>query len=79
MAAACVLLLFCGSIANAAERPNVIILLADDLASKDLGCYGGPVKTPVLDSLAARVVVRPSGELESFLIDLKSIRLVPKG
>ncbi|HIF31708.1 MAG TPA: arylsulfatase, partial [Planctomycetaceae bacterium] len=32
------------------------MLLADDLGSKDLGCYGGPVKTPVLDSLAARGV-----------------------
>jgi arylsulfatase A-like enzyme len=39
-----------------AQRPNVVILLADDLGSKDLGCYGGPVKTPVLDSLAARGV-----------------------
>ncbi|MEE2934460.1 MAG: sulfatase-like hydrolase/transferase [Planctomycetota bacterium] len=38
------------------KRPNVVILLADDLGSGDLGCYGGPVKTPVLDSLAARGV-----------------------
>ena len=37
-------------------KPNVVILLADDLGSKDLGCYGGPVKTPVLDNLAARGV-----------------------
>ena len=36
--------------------PNVVILLADDLGSKDIGCYGGPVKTPVLDKLAAKGV-----------------------
>ena len=38
------------------SKPNVVILLADDLGSKDLGCYSGPVKTPVLDNLAARGV-----------------------
>jgi len=41
---------------QAASKPNVVILLADDLGSKDIGCYGGPVKTPVLDGLAARGV-----------------------
>lgn len=38
------------------KRPNVVLLLADDLGSKDIGCYGGPVHTPALDKLAARGV-----------------------
>jgi len=41
---------------SAAERPNVVLLLADDLGYKDLGCDGGPVKTPTLDGLAANGV-----------------------
>ena len=30
------------------SRTNVIVMLADDLGSQDLGCDGGPVKTPAL-------------------------------
>ena len=40
----------------AGKAPNVVLLLADDLGSKDIGCYGGPVKTPALDKLAANGV-----------------------
>ncbi|MBT5599048.1 MAG: sulfatase-like hydrolase/transferase, partial [Planctomycetaceae bacterium] len=35
------------------KQPNVVTLLVDDLGYRDIGCYGGPVKTPVLDKLAA--------------------------
>ena len=46
------LLLVCSSFSKE-KRPNVITLLVDDLGYRDIGCYGGPVKTPVLDKLAA--------------------------
>ena len=36
----------------AAERPNIIFIMADDLGYSDLGCYGGEIETPNLDRLA---------------------------
>ncbi len=34
------------------EKPNVIVILADDLGFSDIGCYGGEIQTPNLDRLA---------------------------
>ena len=42
------------SLAFAADRPNVVIILADDMGYGDLGCYGHPTfKTPRIDRMAA--------------------------
>jgi arylsulfatase A-like enzyme len=37
---------------HATERPNVLLILADDLGFSDLGCYGSEIATPHLDALA---------------------------
>ena len=39
--------------AQAADRPNVIFILADDAGFSDVGCFGSEIETPNLDALAA--------------------------
>lgn len=35
-----------------ATRPNIVVILADDMGFSDIGCYGGEIRTPHLDALA---------------------------
>lgn len=37
-----------------AARPNILLIVADDMGYSDLGCFGGEIETPNLDALAAR-------------------------
>ncbi len=39
--------------APARNKPNIILIMADDMGYSDIGCYGGEVRTPNLDKLAA--------------------------
>ena len=41
-----------GCAALSATRPNVVVVLVDDVGFSDLGCYGGEIPTPNLDRLA---------------------------
>ena len=34
------------------QKPNIILIMADDIGFSDLGCYGGEINTPNIDSLA---------------------------
>lgn len=37
-------------------RPNIVIILVDDMGYSDIGCFGGEIETPNIDSLAAHGV-----------------------
>ena len=58
--AACLMLALGSMTAGAADangpRPNILVILADDMGYSDLGCYGSEIATPNLDRLAANSV-----------------------
>lgn len=40
----------------AQERPNIVLIMVDDMGFSDIGCFGGEIETPNLDKLAAQGV-----------------------
>ncbi|MFZ5831425.1 MAG: arylsulfatase [Planctomycetota bacterium] len=45
--------LLAGAALAGAPRPNIVLIVADDMGFSDLGCYGGEIRTPHLNRLAA--------------------------
>ena len=39
--------------AEIGKRPNIVLIMCDDMGFSDIGCYGGEVETPNLDRLAS--------------------------
>ena len=48
----CLALVGIATVASADDRPNIIVIMSDDMGYSDLGCYGGEIATPTLDKLA---------------------------
>lgn len=44
--------LFATASATAVDRPNIIVVMVDDMGFSDIGCYGSEIPTPHLDALA---------------------------
>lgn len=40
------------SISHAVDKPNIVLIIADDCTFRDIGCYGGQAHTPNIDKLA---------------------------
>src|SRR5687768_7350606 len=54
---------FIGTVAGAAaavqapaKKPNIVVIMADDMGFSDIGCYGSEIETPHIDSIARKGV-----------------------
>ena len=62
-------------------RPNFLVIVADDLGFSDLGCYGGEIRTPHIDALAAdglRFTGNPQPSLTSLCIYFANMFRFPR-
>jgi arylsulfatase A-like enzyme len=46
-------LLISFQVSQAADRPNIVLIMSDDMGYSDIGCYGGEISTPTLNRLAS--------------------------
>ena len=54
--------LLMASFCSAQEKPNVVLIMVDDMGYSDIGCYGGEILTPNIDALASRSEERRVGK-----------------
>jgi arylsulfatase A-like enzyme len=53
LAAAAILIAFCMPVLAAEQRPNILLIVADDAGYADIGSFGGEIQTPNLDAIAS--------------------------
>ena len=53
--------------ASTQQKPNIVLILADDLGFSDIGCYGGEIRTPNLDRLGREGIRATSSDAASNL------------
>jgi arylsulfatase len=56
-------------------KPNILLILADDLGFSDLGCFGGEIATPNLDALAKEGMRLSGFHTASACSPTRSVRL----
>ena len=59
------------------KRPNIVIIIGDDIGYSDFGCYGGEIETPNIDRIATDGVRFTQFHTESMCAPTRALRIVP--